>query len=147
MNSRYWGKTVIKLLHLTNSMYNFSNNGSQTENSGIKTRTLVRGHLSRQGTLATEHVSTQGTLAREHVSTILACRTSNLADWNTNYIYRNDLDKACLQNDMAYGKYKDLTKRTESDKVLKDKAFKIASNPKFNGYERRLASVVYKFFD
>ena len=49
---------------------------------------------------------------------------------NTNYIYKNDLDKACFQHDMVYGKYKDLTKETESDKVLKNKALKIASNPK-----------------
>ena len=41
---------------------------------------------------------------------------------DTNYIYNNDLDKACFQQDMAYGKYKDLIKRTESDKVLRDKA-------------------------
>ena len=48
---------------------------------------------------------------------------------NTNYIYRNDLDKACFQHNMAYGKYKDLTKGTQSDKVLRNKAFEIASNP------------------
>ena len=66
---------------------------------------------------------------------------------NTNYIYRNDLDKACFQHDMAFGKYKDLNKRTESDKVLKDETFKISSNPKYDGYERGLASMVYKFFD
>ena len=58
---------------------------------------------------------------------------------NTNYIYKNDLDKACFQHDMAYGTNKDLSKRTESDKVLKDKAFKIASNPKCDGYQRGLA--------
>ena len=50
---------------------------------------------------------------------------------NTDFIYRNELDKACFQHDMAYGKSKDLTKRTQSDKVLKDKAFKIASDPKY----------------
>ena len=66
---------------------------------------------------------------------------------NTNYIYRNDLDKACFQHDMAYGKYKDLTKRTQSDKFLKDNAFKIANNPKYDEYQRGLASTVYKFFD
>ena len=66
---------------------------------------------------------------------------------NTDFIYRNELDKACFQHDMAYGKTKDLVKRTQSDKVLKDKAFKIASNPKYNGYQRGLASMVYKFFD
>ena len=66
---------------------------------------------------------------------------------NTDFIYRNELDKACFQHDMAYGKSKDLVKRTQSDKVLKDKAFKIASDPKYDGYQRGLASMVYKFFD
>ena len=66
---------------------------------------------------------------------------------NTNYFYKNDLDKACFQYDMIYGKYKDLTKETESDKVLKNKALKIASNPKDDGYQRGLVSIVYKFFD
>ena len=42
MNSRYWGKTVIELLNLTNSVCNFSNNGSKTEKSGIKASTLAR---------------------------------------------------------------------------------------------------------
>ena len=48
---------------------------------------------------------------------------------------------------MAYGNSKDLAKRTQSDKVLRDKAFKIASDPKNDGYQRGLASTVYKFFD
>ena len=48
---------------------------------------------------------------------------------------------------MAYGKSKDLVKRTQSDKVLRDKVFKIANNPKYDGYQRGLASMVYKFFD
>ena len=60
---------------------------------------------------------------------------------NTDFIYRNELDKACFQHDMAYEKTKDLVKRTQSDKVLKDKAFKIASNPKYDGYQRELASI------
>ena len=51
----------------------------------------------------------------------------------TDFIYKNELDKACFQHDVAYGKSKDLIKRTKSDKVLKDKAFKIASNPKYDG--------------
>ena len=51
---------------------------------------------------------------------------------NTDYIYKNDLDKACFQHDMAYDKYKDLTKRTQSDKVLRDKSFEIASNSRFD---------------
>ena len=66
---------------------------------------------------------------------------------NTDFIYKNELDKAYFQHDMAYGKSKDLIKRTQSDKVLKDKAFKIASNPKYVFYQRGLASMVYKFFD
>ena len=48
---------------------------------------------------------------------------------------------------MAYGKSKDLAKRTQSDKVLRDKPFKIASEPKYYGYLRGLASMFYKFFD
>ena len=66
---------------------------------------------------------------------------------NTDFIYRNELDEACFQHDMAYGKSKDLAKRTQSDKVLRDKAFKIASDPKYDVYQRWLASMVYKFFD
>ena len=48
---------------------------------------------------------------------------------------------------MAYGKSKDFAKRTQSDKALRDKAFKIASDPKYDGYQRGLASKVYKLFD
>ena len=66
---------------------------------------------------------------------------------NINFIYRKELDKACFQHDMASGKSKDLIKRTQSDKILKDKAFEIANNPNYNGYQRGLASMVYKFFD
>ena len=57
------------------------------------------------------------------------------------------MDKACFQHDMAYGVFKDLKRRTQSGKVLKNKAFKIASNLKYDGYQRGLASMVYKFFD
>ena len=60
---------------------------------------------------------------------------------------KHELDKACFQHDMAYGKYKDLEKRTPRDEVLKDKPFAIANNPKHDGYQRGLASMVYKFFD
>ena len=58
---------------------------------------------------------------------------------NTDFIYKNELDKACFQHDMAYGKSKDLVKRTQSDKALKDKAFKTASDPKYDEYQRGLA--------
>ena len=66
---------------------------------------------------------------------------------DTLYIYRNELDKACFQHDSAYADHKDLINRTEADKVLRDKAYDIASNPKYDGYQRGLASMVYKFFD
>ena len=66
---------------------------------------------------------------------------------NTNFIYKNELDKAYFQNDMAYGKTKDLVKKAQSDKFLKDKSFKIASDPKYDVYQSGLASMVYKFYD
>ena len=66
---------------------------------------------------------------------------------DSRYIYRNELDKACFQHDMVYGDFKDLAKRTAADKVLREKAFNIAKDPKYDGYQRALASMVYKFFD
>ena len=66
---------------------------------------------------------------------------------DTRFIYRNDLDKACFQYDSAYSDSKDLVKRTQSDKVLRDKAFNIEKNPNYDGHQRGLASMVYKFFD
>ena len=66
---------------------------------------------------------------------------------NTDFSYKNDLDKTCFQHDMAYGKSKDLARKTESDKALRDKAFEITSDPKYDGNQRGLASMVYKFFD
>ena len=63
------------------------------------------------------------------------------------YIYRNELDKACFQHNMAYGDFKDLARRTAVDKILRDKAFNIAKDPKYDGYQRRVAPMVYNFFD
>ena len=54
---------------------------------------------------------------------------------NTDCIYKNELDKAFFQHDVIYGDFKDLKRRTQSDKDLKDKAFKVAVNPRYNGYE------------
>ena len=48
---------------------------------------------------------------------------------------------------MAYGNFKDLNRRTGADKVLRDKAFNIAKNPKYDRCQRGLASMIYKFFD
>ena len=61
---------------------------------------------------------------------------------DSRYIYQNELDKACFQHDMAYG---DLTRRTAFDKMLHDKSFNIAKNLKYDGYQRGLSSMVYKF--
>ena len=66
---------------------------------------------------------------------------------NKNFIYKNELDKPCFHHDIACGKSKDLIKGTQSDKFLRDKVFKIASEPKYDGYQRELASMIYKFFD
>ena len=66
---------------------------------------------------------------------------------DASYIYKNELDKACFQYDMTYGDFKDLKRRTASDKVLRDKGFNVAKNPKYDGYQRGLASMVYRFFD
>ena len=66
---------------------------------------------------------------------------------DTSYIYKNELDKACFQHDMAYGDFKDLERRTASDKVLRDKIFNIAKNHKYDGHQRGLASMVHKVLD
>ena len=66
---------------------------------------------------------------------------------DTNYIYKNELDKACFVHDAAYSDSKDLTKRTVADKILKNKVFEIAKDPKYDGHQRGLASMVYKFVD
>ena len=62
---------------------------------------------------------------------------------DTRYIYRNELNKARFQHDSAYADHKDLINRTEADKVLRDKAYNIASNPEYDDYQRGLASMVY----
>ena len=63
------------------------------------------------------------------------------------YIYKNELEKTCFQHDMAYGDFEDLKRRTFSDKIFRDQAFNIAKNFKYDGYQRGLASIVYKHFD
>ena len=66
---------------------------------------------------------------------------------DSRYIYQNELDKARFRHDMAYGDFKDLTRRTASDKILLDKAYNIAKNPKHDVYIKFLASMIYKYFD
>ena len=66
---------------------------------------------------------------------------------DTNYIFKNELDKACFAHDAAYSDSKDLTKRTVADKILRNRAFNIAKVQKYDGYQIGLASMVYRFFD
>ena len=66
---------------------------------------------------------------------------------NADIIYRNELDKTCFKHGIAYGESKHSSKRTQLNNVLRDKASGNASNPKYYGYQRGLASMVYKFFD
>ena len=66
---------------------------------------------------------------------------------DTRLIYRNELDKACFKHDAVYAKYKDVENRLISYQKLRNSAYDIASNPKYDCYQRCLASMVYKFFD
>ena len=74
-------------------------------------------------------------------------RIQKFKELDTNYIYKNELDMACFAHDAAYSDSKDLTKRTVADKILKNKAFDIAKDPKYDGYQRGLASMFINFFD
>ena len=58
------------------------------------------------------------------------------------YIYQNELDETCSQHDMAYGDFKDLTKATASEKILRDRAFSIAKISKYDGYQKGIASIL-----
>ena len=66
---------------------------------------------------------------------------------DSRYIYQKKLDKACFQHDMAYGDFKYISRKTASNKVLHDKGFSFAKNGKYDGYQRVLASMVYKCFN
>ena len=66
---------------------------------------------------------------------------------DTSYIFKNELNKACFKHDSAYADYKDLLNRARADKVLRDRAYEIASDNKYDGYQRGVASMVYNFFD
>ena len=66
---------------------------------------------------------------------------------DTRLLYRNELDKACFKYDAAYAKYKHVENRLIPDQKLRNSGYDIASNPKYDGYQRGLGSMVYKFFD
>ena len=70
-----------------------------------------------------------------------------MKDGRLSNILKNRLDAACFQHDSAYAKYKDRLNRKESNIVLNNEALKIATDPRVNGYQRGLASIVYKFFN
>ena len=70
-----------------------------------------------------------------------------MKDGKLNHIAKNKVDAACFQHDSAYAKYKDSVNRKQSDIVLKNKALRIATDPKVDGYQRSLAAMVYKFFN
>ena len=65
---------------------------------------------------------------------------------NLKHFYRNELDKACFAHDAAYSESKDLAKGTILDNILKERAYEIARNCGYDGYQRALAGMVYKFF-
>ena len=79
----------------------------------------------------------------KHRVRIQKCREKG----NLKHIYRNKLDKACFSHDAAYSHSKDLAKRTISDNILKDKAYEIAINCNYDGYQRALSNMVCKIFD
>ena len=64
---------------------------------------------------------------------------------DTQLLYRNELDKACFKHDAAYAKYKDVENRLISDQKLRNSAYDIASNPKYDGYQRGLAAWYINF--
>ena len=66
---------------------------------------------------------------------------------DTNYIYKNELDKACFAHNAAYSDSRNLIKLTAVNKILRDEAFNIAEDPEYDGYQKGLASIFYKFFD
>ena len=70
-----------------------------------------------------------------------------LKDGRFSHIVKNKLDATCFQHDSSYNKHKDSVNRKQSDIALKNKALKIAVNPKVNGYQRGLAAMVYRFFN
>ena len=71
----------------------------------------------------------------------------NLETGNLKHLYRNELDKVSFAHDASCSNSKDLAKTTIPDKISKDRAYEIARNLKYNGFQRVLASMVYKFFD
>ena len=65
---------------------------------------------------------------------------------NLKHVYKKELEKACFDHDGVYSGIEDLARKTNSDKILKKSPYDIALNPKYDGYQRGLASIIYKFF-
>ena len=66
---------------------------------------------------------------------------------DSRYVYQNKLDKACFQHDMAYEDFKDFNRRTAAAKILLGNSSNVVKDPKYDGYQHGLASMVYKFFN
>ena len=66
---------------------------------------------------------------------------------DSQYLYQSELVKACFLHHMVYGDFKDFPRRTATDKVLRDQTFNISENPKYNGYQRGLTSMVYQYLE
>ena len=79
----------------------------------------------------------------KHREKIKKCKEAG----NLKQLYRNELDKACFAHDAAYSDSKDLARGTISHNILKGRAYEFARNCKYDGYQRALANMVYKFFD
>ena len=78
---------------------------------------------------------------------LLKVKKKYTKEYDSRYIYQNQLDKSCFLHEMNYQDFKYLPRRTPSDKMLSDKAFNTVKNPKDDEYQRGLASMVYKSFD
>ena len=98
---------------------------------------LLKLHLRQPGSTHSAHRP-----FTKHRETIQKFRETG----NLKHIYKNELDKAYFVHDATYSDSKDLAKRTISDKIFRDRAYEIATNPKYDGYQRELTSIVYKFF-
>ena len=85
--------------------------------------------------------STYGPLTKHCEGIQKLSKTSNLK-----HLYRNELDEACFAHDATYSDSKDVAKRTISHNILKYRAYEIDRNRKYDGYQRALASIVYRFF-
>ena len=75
----------------------------------------------------------------------LLSNKKNLKRGDSRYIHLNELNKTCSEHDKIYGDFKDLNRRTATNKLLRDKAFNVAKDQKYDGYQHGLPVMLYKF--